>query len=199
MTTVPADILDRAVVGSGLDESPGDRPPTLRDQLAADKPTLLVFLRHFGCLFCREAVKDLRVAAEAADGNGGDRRRYPRVAFVHMGTPDAGARFLARYWPAAPGISDPDQRLYEAFHLPRGGVGQMFAPRVWSCGMRAWKKGHRVGRPVGDPWQMPGFFLLDPPAIPGGDAPVRWSHVPAHAGDHPDFAALADHAELVTG
>jgi hypothetical protein len=34
---------------------------------------------------------------------------------------------------------------------------------------------------VGDPWVMPGLFLLDP----AGD--VVWRHDFEHAGDHPDW------------
>ena len=39
---VPVPMLDSVV--DGLNLAPG----TLRDQLTTDKPTLLVFLRHFG-------------------------------------------------------------------------------------------------------------------------------------------------------
>ena len=101
-----------------------------------------------------------------------------------MATSDQGGDFFGDYWPGSPAISDPHKRLYDAFGLERGTVGQMFKPAVWACGVRALRKGHRVGRPVGDPWEMPGLFLLDP----GGG--VTWSHDFKHAGDHPDFADL---------
>lgn len=42
MQPIPPAILDTPVTGVNL------RPGTLRDQFAADRPTLLVFLRHFG-------------------------------------------------------------------------------------------------------------------------------------------------------
>jgi hypothetical protein len=60
----------------------------------------------------------------------------------------------------------------------------MFAPDVWACGMRATLKGGMVGRPAGDPWQMPGLFLVQGPGI-------LWQHNFRHAGDHPDFATVA--------
>jgi hypothetical protein len=186
MDVLPADVLDHEVAGSNLDQPDDTRPPTLRDQLASDRPTLLVLLRHFGCIFCRETIKDVRTAAEQADGNGGERRGYPRVVFVHMGDPESGGRFVSRYWPAAAAISDPDKQIYGAVDLPRGSVGQMFAPKVWACGIRAARKGHRIGRAVGDPWQMPGVLLLDPP-LPSADATVLYRHTYRHAGDTPDF------------
>ncbi len=176
---VTLDVLDAAVSGSSLAE-----PLTLRGQLSPTRTTLLVFLRHFGCCFCREMVKDIRIASEAADGPGGE-RRYPKVVFVHMASPEQGGEFFGSYWPASPAISDPDKRLYDAFGLGRGSFGQMFKPAVWACGVRALRKGHGVGRPVGDPWEMPGLFLLEP------DGSIVWSHDFRHAGDHPDFHAIA--------
>jgi hypothetical protein len=183
VSTVPADVLDAAVEGTAVAE-----PATLRGQLDQDRPTLLTFVRHFGCLFCREMVRDLRIASEAADGPGG-KRRYPKVVFVHQGNVEQGDSFFGNYWPGVTAISDPPKRLYNAFQLDRGSVGQMFGPRVWACGLRAAAKGHRIGRPIGDPWTMPGLFLLQPAAT--GDAVVSWEHRPKHAGDHPDFAELA--------
>ena len=44
-------------------------------------------------------------------------------------------------------------------------------------------KGHVVGKPVGDPWQMPGLSLVQNPD-------VLWSHDFAHIGDHPDFTTM---------
>ncbi len=60
----------------------------------------------------------------------------------------------------------------------------MFAPAVWLRGFEAARKGHRVGAPVGDPWMMPGLFLVD------DQVQIRWSWSFAHAGDHPDFTTL---------
>src|SRR5690606_24023826 len=54
---IPGALLDEAVTGVNL------MPGSLRDQLG-DVPTLLVFLRHFGCVFCRETLADLRACAE---------------------------------------------------------------------------------------------------------------------------------------
>ena len=44
---------------SGVNLAPG----SLQDQLP-DSPTLIIFLRFFGCIFCRETVADLRQLSE---------------------------------------------------------------------------------------------------------------------------------------
>ena len=72
--TIPADILDAPVEGLNLQGG------TVGDQLG-DAPTLVVFLRHFGCAFCRETVSDLRRLA-------GEQPAYPPILFVFLGTTD---------------------------------------------------------------------------------------------------------------
>ncbi|MEM1126406.1 MAG: peroxiredoxin-like family protein [Bacteroidota bacterium] len=171
MPPVPASVLDHPVEGVNL------TPGTLRDQLG-ETPTLLVFLRHFGCIFCREMVGDLRKAST-------QQAAYPPVLFVYQGTPEQGRAFFEGLWPEARAIADLPRVLYDAFGLERGSVGQMFGPVVWACGVRAAAKGHFIGAPVGDPWVMPGLFLVEGPT-------VRWHHDFAHAGDHPAFDTLPE-------
>lgn len=187
---LPADLLDRPVIGSGLNGPDRiGRRATLRDQLAKDRPTLLIFLRDFGCVFCREMIKDVRIAAETADVAGGP-HRYPRVVFIHQASPESGERFFGRYWPGAPAISDPDKHLYHAAGLDRGSILQLLGPRVWVRGVQAILKGHSPGlRRDGDPWIMPGLLLVDPAAE--GAAKVRWSHRFRHIADSPAFDQLA--------
>ena len=57
MDRIPDRALSRVVSGVNL------MPGSLADQLG-DGETLLVFLRYFGCIFCREMVADLRSATE---------------------------------------------------------------------------------------------------------------------------------------
>jgi hypothetical protein len=173
LVKIPDDVLDAPVDGVNL------APGPLRAQLDPARPTLVVFLRHFGCIFCREMVKDVRKAAEANRG-------YPPVLFIFQGTPADGQRFFADHAPAARAVADHDRRLYGAFGLGQGSMAQMFSPRVWLCGLRATAKGNTigVGRIIGDPWTMPGVFLLK------ADGTIPWQHDFVHAGDHPDFNKL---------
>ena len=192
VSELPVELLQRQVAGSGLNSAVrAGVYPTLRDQLSDDGPTLLAFLRDFGCIFCREMIKDVRVAAETADRESGP-RRFPRVVFVHQASVESGERFFGRYWPGVPAISDPDKHLYEAVGLGRGSVLQLLGPRVWVSGVRALVKGHVPGmKRDGDKWTMPGLLLVDPPAGDESPGVVRWSHRFRHAADSPDFHTLA--------
>ena len=109
---------------------------------------------------------------------------FPRTVFVGLGDEAENKAFFGRLWPEARVVSDPKKVLYAAFGLERGSVWQLLGPSVWSAGLRAAMKGNFVGLPVGDPFQMPGLFLLQ------GER-VTWGHEFGHAGDAPDFRRLA--------
>ncbi len=184
LTRLDEDLLEAPVAGSGLHEDEAGRT-TLRAQLDGERPTLLLFLRHLGCVFCRQMVKDVRIASDEADA-GQAEKRFPRVVFVHSAGAEQGARFFGRYWPGAPAISDREKRLYTAFGLERGSLVQLVGPAVIGRGARAMLRGHGIGRPAGDPLLMPGLFLIAP------DGRILARHTFRHIGDHPDFARFAD-------
>ncbi len=109
---------------------------------------------------------------------------YPPILFFYQGSTSDGSAFFEKLWPDARAISDTPLTFYNAFGIERGGMKEMFGGGVWACGIRATLKGQRIGLPVGDPWIMPGAFLVD------DTGRVAWQHDFAHAGDHPDWAAI---------
>ena len=177
MEKIPADVLDLPVRGVNL------MPGTLRDQLGGDT-TLLVFLRRFGCGFCREILAELR-EAQGLEG-------FPPVLLFFEGEPVEGRALLRRNWGGARAVSDPEKQFYRAFGVERGGLLQVFGPQVWAARRRAVAAGHRNTDHRGDFWRLPGLFLVR------GER-VLWRREFRHVGDLPDFAGIpaiaADHAE----
>ena len=169
MERIPDEVLSRPVAGVGL------MPGRLADQLS-DEPTLLVFLRHFGCIFCRETVCDLRELSEESP-------EFPPVLFFSQGSPTESRVFLNRYWPTARAISDPELEFYEAFGVQQASFLQSLGPRVLLSSRRAKAKVHENGPRDGDIWRMPGVFLVR-------GAEVLWQHEFRHAADHPDFSRV---------
>jgi hypothetical protein len=51
-------------------------------ELVDESPILLIFLRHFGCSFCRQTLDDVSRIREQIEGRG------VRPVFVHLGTPE---------------------------------------------------------------------------------------------------------------
>jgi peroxiredoxin len=150
------------------------------EEISRISPVLLVFLRHYGCMFCREALADLerhRVAIETLGA---------RVALVHMGTEQQAKAFFQRYdLGDLPRVSDPERHLYRAFGLGRGDLWRLAGPSVWWRGFEAAiLRGHGFGRIAGDAFQMPGVFLISHGAV------LR-SYRHHSAADRPDYLRLA--------
>jgi peroxiredoxin len=145
----------------------------------AERPLFLVFLRHFGCTFCREAVADLAEKRHTIEGKG-----VP-LAFVHLGTEEKAQWFFKPYGMLdVPRFSDPDGRLYEAFGLLRAELRQYLNSESILRMLSAWLRGHFVGFPAGDIERMPGAFLID-----RGEIQKAFRH--KLVSDRPDYLALA--------
>lgn len=159
-------------------ETRSHRGATL-EQLSADRPVLVVFLRHTGCVFCRESLGDLsrqRAALEAA-GVG--------LALVHMSDPlSATLRFEQYGLGDVHRYSDRERRLYAAFGLERGKLRQVFGLRVWWRALGAVLCGNWFGRWEGDGFQLPGVFLLY-------RGRLLTVHRAACAAERPDYVAIA--------
>lgn len=148
-------------------------------ELSRSRPRMVIFLRHLGCTFCREALADIHRQRDAIE------RRGLSPVLVHMGLEDDARSLFARYKvDDLPRVSDPGQALYRAFELDRGGIGQLFGWREFVRGIAATLRGHRVGRLKGDGLQMPGVFIVASGRIVGA-----YRH--AHASDRPDYARMA--------
>lgn len=152
--------------------------------LSRHQPLLVVFLRHAGCTFCREAMADLARQRTVIE------RQGVKLAIVHMSSPLSATQTLARYGlDDVHRFSDPDCRLYEAFGLSRGRFSQLFGPQVWFRGLVAGLlDGHGIGKLEGDGFRMPGVFLLRDSRIVAAFRNVT-------AADRPDYVDLACAAE----
>ncbi|HMI52492.1 MAG TPA: SelL-related redox protein [Candidatus Saccharimonadales bacterium] len=147
--------------------------------LSAARPVFLVFLRHFGCTFCREMVSDL------ADRRGEIAARGPQLAFVHMGTEDKARDFMQGYNLAdVPRFGDPAARLYKSFGLSRIPIRQFFNSETILRMIFAIVDGHFGFFPAGDIQQMPGVFLIE-----NGEIQKSFRH--KLISDRPDYLSLA--------
>ncbi|MDX2267594.1 MAG: SelL-related redox protein [Bryobacter sp.] len=145
------------------------------------RPVLLVFLRHVGCTFCREALSDLSRHRAAIEASG------TQIVLVHMGREEAAEQILSKYnLTDVPRVADPTLSLYEAFGLERGSFAQLLGPKVWLRGFQAGLLGkHGIGPSEGDVSQMPGVFLVF-----HGETLKSYRH--QSAADRPDYLALVE-------
>jgi peroxiredoxin len=156
-----------------------DRGTTI-GQLSCTAPVLLIFLRHAGCTFCREALADIAAARKGIEASG------TTIVLAHMSEPDSGREVFRKYGlDDLHQISDPCRALYRAFGLQRGGLWKLFGPKVWVRGLKAGIiRRHGIGRPMGDGFQMPGVFLIF-----HGQVLRTYRH--QSAADRPDYVRFA--------
>lgn len=147
---------------------------------ATHRGVLIVFLRHLGCTFCREALHD--ISRKRADIES----RKVRIVLVHMAPSNDDPKSLFTKYNVADlqRVSDPYQSLYKAFELDRGSFPQLFGLKAFLRGALAFLKGRGVGRLVGDGFQMPGVFLVQ-------DGVVAHAFRHNSVADRPDYCAIA--------
>lgn len=150
---------------------------------------LLVFLRHFGCSFCREAISDISKRRKRLEDQG------VRVVFVHMAPEQEVAEKFFRRYKLFPidHISDPEKNFYRAFGLGRGTPAQLFGLMNWIRGFEAGViEGHGFAyqnEDIGDGFQMPGVFVLHKDE-------VKHSFVHQQAWDRPDYEEIVKCCEF---
>lgn len=149
--------------------------------LAEQSPLLLVFLRHFGCSFCRQAISDVaELQTELAS-------RRVRPVFVHLGPPDLAKVYFAYYGiGGVERVNDPEALVYKlpVFALGRKNpLMQALNPAVWVGWLRGTIFKHGIGKIQGDGHQMPGIFF-----IKGGKIVRRFIY--KTIADEPDYLKL---------
>ena len=106
-------------------------------------PVLLIFLRHFGCAFCRQAISDI------ADLRTQLEERNVRPVFVHLGTPERAKPYFDYYHlEDVERVSDPEATIYRhpPFALGRQHPAWQFVdPRVWFQWLRGALFKHGIG------------------------------------------------------
>jgi hypothetical protein len=127
------------------------------DALINDGRLFLVFLRHFGCTFCRETMAELSVKRAAVESRGF------KIVLVHMVDSQIADEILEIYdLGNISHISDKHQHLYKSYGLGKTTARSLFGvPNWWRAFIAGLLKGHLVGKPSGDPFQMPGVFVLE--------------------------------------
>ena len=132
-------------------------------ELVDESPVLLIFLRHFGCSFCRQTLDDVSKIRGQIEARG------IRPVFVHLGSPERAKPYFDYYHLSdVERVSDPEGSLYASsvFQLPRKNVlTQFLVPAVWKAWLLGAVQKHGIGMIKEDADQMPGIFYLQKRAI----------------------------------
>src|ERR1700744_744460 len=132
-------------------------------ELGDESPLLLIFLRHFGCSFCRQTLDDVSRIRGQIEGRG------VRPVFVHLGTPERAKPYFDYYHLSdVERVSDPQASLYTqpVFDLARQSAFSHFlVAKVWKAWLQGAIRKHGFGMIKEDADQMPGIFFLRQRAI----------------------------------
>jgi len=150
------------------------------EELSAQKPVLLVFLRNFGCTFCRQALSDIRRDRELIQKNN------TQIVLVHLNDEAVTQKYMQRYeLMDVERVMDKHMKFYADFGLVKGNFKQLFGLQNWIKGFEsAVVNGHGISPPIGDGLQMPGVFLIDQ-----GQVVNEFIH--KSASDRPDYVQLS--------
>jgi len=154
------------------------RPVRLGD-LWQRRAAVVVWLRHFGCVYCREQVAEMRDAAADIQRLGAS------LIFVGNGGPRHAKAFRAHFAPDSLVLTDPKLTSYRAIGA-RQGLLKTLGPQTWGSALRAWRRGARQSAVQGHPFQQGGVLVMAP-----GDR-VAYEYLSRAAGDHPAVADVLD-------
>jgi peroxiredoxin len=148
-------------------------------QLWAEQTAVLMFVRHFGCLFCRQQIAGIEPLL--------DRIRSCRAELfvIGHGSPDDARVFAAEQALRAPLLTDPSRRSYCALEMRRG-LASVLTPAVVARSLTALRAVFRQSRIAGDPLQQGGVVVIAPGGV------ERFRFISQAAGDHPTPRQILD-------
>jgi peroxiredoxin len=151
----------------------------------ADGPLVVVFMRHFGCAFCREHLILLGQRHDDIRAAGGE------VVAIFQYSAESTQSFCDSRGVPFDCLGDPARVGYRAVGLGRGPRSEYLGWNVSRKWRRANKVGARVGIPRGDVAQRPGTFVVDT------DGRTAFAHYNRDSTDNPSVDAVLDAVAVV--
>lgn len=145
----------------------------------AERTAALVFVRHFGCLFCRQQIGELAPFLPRI------RQAGAELFVIGNGSIDEARAFRDDQQLAMPLLTDPTRAAYGALDMRRG-LGSMLRLPVFARSLGALRGGFRQARVAGD-WRQQGGVVV---IAPGGVE--RYRYVSRFAGDHPSPEVIVE-------
>jgi peroxiredoxin len=145
--------------------------------LWTSRTTVLVFVRHFGCVFCRQQVGELLAFLDRIRAAGAE------LVIIGNGSIEDARAFRDERRLTVPLFTDPACESYCALDM-RSGVATVMRPSVFLRSLKALARGYRQATVAGSPLQQGGVVVIDP----GGAE--RYRYVSQTAGDHPLPSAI---------
>lgn len=142
------------------------------------RPLVVVFLRHLGCIFCREQVMRLRRDYQIISPLG-------NIVCIAQGDHQTGKAFSILFETPFPLLMcGSDLGVYSAYGLVRGTFRQIFGIVPMFRAIKAMFGGSLQGPMMGEGMQMPGTFVV------GKDGLIKLVHRHVDISDHIETAEI---------
>jgi peroxiredoxin len=141
-------------------------------QLWADRIAVLVFVRHFGCVLCRQQIGEISPLLDRVKAMGAE------LIVIGQGSVEEARAFRNEEKLRIPLLTDPTRQAHGALGMRRG-LASVLTVATLGRALRAWQSGFRQSRVAGDPLQQGGVVVI----APGGVEHFRF--ISRQAGDHP--------------
>lgn len=143
-------------------------------------PTLVSFLRHFGCMHCRYRLAVLEENREQLN------RAGLQLLAIGLGQPKHAERYCGKLAPHVTCFSDTVNDGYYAWGLRQGTMAELAAQgmNVLKASAKVLLAGHMQGAATGDINMLPGTFIID------RDGVVQYAYYSKYAGDDPSIETL---------
>lgn len=123
------------------------------ESLYAEETTLIFFVRHFGCIFCRERVSSLLRALPLLES------QPIKVCVVGNGDIDYASDFVEQLALPFPVYCDLEGDAYRLAGMQRNfGLKLSTLKDAW----RSYQSGHRQHKTAGNVWQQGGVLVVTP-------------------------------------
>jgi peroxiredoxin len=152
---------------------PDDQGRAVRlGDLWRDQPATIVWLRQFGCPFCRAYAVQLNRARSQFDECGS------ALVLIGQGSPDDAASFRARFAIDLTVLADASRATYLTAGTKLATLGELLAPAVLTRALIAMAH-ERVflGRNTADEAQLGGTIIVT------ADGQIPWAHLSENASD----------------
>ncbi|GAC1678071.1 MAG: hypothetical protein PVS2B2_14930 [Candidatus Acidiferrum sp.] len=143
------------------------------------QPVVVGFLRHYGCLFCRERVAQLLEGESLFRSKGGS------LALIGLGDRELASVFRKETGLTCPLFIDEKREAYRAAGLGTGSILHFIRPSYRKSQQRALAAGHRLHGSGKNPFQLGGSFVFAPGNVD------RFAHVSETFGDNAPIEELA--------
>ncbi len=150
---------------------------TLQEVVQSKKIVILHFLRHLGCIYCKNAVDQLYQLSQSDP-------LFPPIIFIHQSPIEVGEAFFAQHFPGASHISDSSLSLYNLFSIQKLKGLNFLDPRMILKGLKlVFLKGYSNQMGMGNMYLLSGTFLFL-------NGKLVWQHRAKRAGDEPNWKKI---------